>query len=176
MHPNSPRPGFPHLDLPSPSHPGPAWNKKASPVVDKSKWVTIGLSLRVLPSRRPFSARQKCLFSCATKRRGRWSVSCTGSQERVSRRIATVLSRRELPVRIPPFVAVKERGIPAASRALDRKNERRIPELDKEAAVQETPSTFYSCINERNMIGTTVQNRYYVNASSRFTFDIWYTI
>lgn len=125
MHPNSPRLGFPHLDLPSPSHPGPAWNKKASPVVDKSKWVTIGLSLRVLPSRRPFSARQNCLFSCATKRRGRWSVSCTGSQERVSRRIATVLSRREVPVRIPPFVAVKERGIPAASRALDRKNERR---------------------------------------------------
>lgn len=79
-------------------------------------------------------------------------------------------------MRIPPFVAVEERGIPAASRALDRKNERRIPELDKEAAVQETLSSFYSCINERNRIGTTVRNRYYVNASSRFTFDIRYTV
>lgn len=79
-------------------------------------------------------------------------------------------------MRIPPFVAVEERGIPVASRALDRKNERRIPELDKEAAVQETLSSFYSCINERNRIGTTVRNRYYVNASSSFTFDIRYTV
>lgn len=110
--------------------------KKHPPVVDKSKWG----DNRTVTARAPWSSTIQRTTQVSLQLRDETTgavicFSCTGTRERVSRRIATVLSRREVPVRIPPFVAVEERGIPAASRALDRKNERRIPELDKEAAV-----------------------------------------